>query len=282
MKCEVKNINQCGLELKVEVASDVIDKAYDEYYKEIVKKAKVPGFRPGKAPRHILEMHFKDAAHDEVMQKLVPKAYYDCLETHQINPVGYPLFDDINFTKEKLTFKATCEVKPKLKLKKYKGILAKREKILVEEEEIDNSVGQVLDRAAKFVPIEDRGVELGDYAICDITSIMDNRPPETRENEWVEIKPNDVLSGFAEQTVGMKTGEEKDIEIKLTESFPDESMRGKMAKFKVKVKEIKEKKVPALTDEYLKELGDYKDVASFREAIKKDIEARKKNNEEQR
>lgn len=276
MKCDIKDVNQCTKVLSVEVPSVMINESYDQYYNEISHSAKVPGFRQGKAPKNVLMMHYKKQAEEEVMKRLVSVSFQRAIEEKNIRPMGYPSFDEIDFSKEILRYKATVEVKPKVVPKKYKGLRGQREKINVDTKEVDEVINRIRDGYAKFVPIEDRGIELGDYAVCDIESTIEGETTEKKENEWVEIQENDMIKGFALQVLGLRSGDEKDIEVTLSDKLPNEKIRGKKALFKVRVKEIKKKELPELDKEFLKNVGDYPSSEDFREAIKKDIEARKK------
>jgi trigger factor len=276
MKCEVKDVNQCCKLLIIDVPQQTINDAYNLFYKQIAPKAKIPGFRPGKAPHEMVSRYYKNEAKEEVLKRLVSDSYHQALIEKKINPLGYPQFEEINFQDDVLIFRARVEIKPEIKIKKYKGITAKRESLVVEESEIDDVITRIRDGHAKFTPVEDRGVELGDFAVCDITNSIEGEASETKKNEWVEIQENDMIKGFATQTVGMKPGESKDIEVVISENFPNEKVRGKKALFNVCLKEIKKKQLPELDGEFLKQLGDYESLELLRAAIKKDIEVRKK------
>ncbi|MBU1864403.1 MAG: trigger factor [Candidatus Omnitrophica bacterium] len=280
MKCDIKNINQCTKVLDVTVPPIVVKETFDRVYDEIRPTAKVPGFRPGKAPRNILQMHYKNEAREEVLKRAVSSSFGEALKTNNIDPIGYPVFEDVKLEDDNLSYKAKIEIKPDIKLKKYKGVSAKRNTVEVTNEEMDQAIERIRENAATFNPVEDRGIKLGDYAVCDITSHIEGKPSETKKNEWCEIKENDLLSGFATQTVGMKRGEEKEITVTLSDKFPGADMQGKQIKFLVKVNEIKEKKLADLNEEFLKAAGDYKSVDEFKESIRKDIEVQKKQQEE--
>ncbi len=280
MKSEVKDINQCMKVLTIDVTPHIVKESFDQFYNEISKTAKVPGFRAGKVPRNVLTMHYSNQAREEVLKRLVSSSYHQAVQKHNINPVGYPVFEDIDFSNDKLSYKAKIETKPVIKLKKYKNISAKREKFEVSDSEVQNVVDNILEGYAKYIPIEDRGLEIGNYAVCDIESIIEGEKPELKKDEWVEIRENDLIKGFAEQTIGMKPGDEKEINVKISEKFPNPKVQGKKAVFKVKIKDIKEKRMPELTPELLKEIGDYSSVDDLKQAIRKDLEERKKNDNE--
>lgn len=280
MKCEVKDINQCSKMLTIDVPSEKIQDAYTVFYKQIAPRAKVPGFRPGKAPHNVVAMHYRNEAKEEVLKKLVGAAYHDAIETHKINPIGYPEFENIDFSDVKLSFQARVEIKPAIKVKKYKGLSVKAEPFTVEDKEVDDVIERIRDGYAKYVPIEDRGIELGDFAVCDMISTIEGEEPQSKTDEWVEVKEDDMIKGFAKQTVGMRSGQTKEIIVTLSEAFPNEQLRGKKAVFNVTVKEIKKKELPALDDEFLKLVGDYASIDLLREAIKKDITARKKSDQD--
>ena len=276
MKCDVKQINQCTKLVSIEVSGDKILQAFDTAYKKIANEAKVPGFRQGKAPRKMLEQKYADVAREEVIKKVVTDSFYEAANEHKFNMFNYPEFEDVNFDGTTVKFKAKVEERPEITVKKYKGISAKEEKIKIEEKEIDDVIDRIRDGQAKFVPVEDRGIEIGDFAVCDIESKIEGLEAEKKENEWCEIRENDMMADFAQQTVGMRPGDEKEINVTLAKDFPNKEIAGKKANFVVNVKEIKKKELPELDEAFLKNLGEYKTVTELRESIKKDIEARKK------
>lgn len=279
MKCEVKELNKCTKELSIEVSQDKINEAYESVYTEIAKTATLPGFRKGKAPKQLIRAQYKDRAKEEVLKRLVSDNLYKAVDENKINMFGYPDFSDVDFTDEKLSFTAKVEERPEIEVKEkdYKGLSAKREKIEVKAKEIDEVIGRILDGYAKYKPVEDRGIELGDFAVCDIESSIEGMDPEKKENEWCEIKEDPMMKDFAKQTVGMKPGDQKDIEVTMSKDFPNKEIAGKKAVFNVSVKEIKIKELPELDEEFLKTLGEYKSEDEFKDAVKKDIEARKKS-----
>jgi trigger factor len=276
MKCEVKDINTCSKILTIDVPVEQIQDAYTLFYKQIAPRAKVPGFRPGKAPHTVVAMHYRNEAKEEVLKKLVSNAYHDAIEKHAIDPIGYPEFENVDFTDAKLSFQARVETKPVIKVKKYKGLSVKEKAYTVEDKEVDEVIERIRDGYATFVPIEDRGIELGDFAVCDMTSTIEGEEPQTKKDEWVEVKEDEMIKGFATQTIGMRPQETKEITVTLSDAFPTEALRGKKIVFNVTVNEIKKKELPALDDDFLKRTGDYASIDALREAIKKDIDARKK------
>lgn len=275
MKCEVKDVSQCCKVLSIDVPQQTINDAYEAYYKQIVPQAKIPGFRPGKAPHTVVAQHYKKQAKEEVLKRVVTDSFHAALDDKALNPLGYPEFDDINFTDTELSFKARIEIKPEVKLKKYKGISVKKDTFKIEEKDVDEVIDRIREGYAKYVPVEDRGVELGDFAVCDITNSLDGEEAESKKDEWVEVRENEMIPGFATKTVGMQTGETRDIEVVLPDTFPNEQMRGKSATFRVVLKEIKKKQLPDIDEDFLKQVGDYANADDFRTAVKKDIEQRK-------
>jgi len=275
MKSTVKTVNQCARELKVIVPSEEMVKAYDAFYKKVMGTASVPGFRKGKVPRHVLESHYAEQAKHDVVERVINDTYQEALSQNEINPISYPKVEDVSFEGGALSYKATCEVRPEIKLKKYTGFSAKRDTISVADEEITSTVDQIREQAAKFVPVEDRDLEVGDFAICDITSSFDGKPEETRKDEWVEIKDNDMFPDFATQMAGMKVDEERDIGIVLPKTFPNKELQGKEASFHVKLKEVKIKNLPELDKNFLQQMGGYESVDAMKEAIRLDIEKKK-------
>ena len=280
MKSKAKHNNDCECFFEVEIPVEEVNQALEEVYREIKKHAKIPGFRPGAAPQDLLEKYHGEHANDEALKRLIPSGYRQALLDQKIDAVGLPEISDVVFEKNKnLSFKAKVEIRPAIKLKKYKGIKVKKEKISVSDQEIDDTVKRLQEIHARFEPIkEKRPVKQGDHAICDIEAFIDGKPiSKKHENMWVEANKDASMLGMGEKLVGLNMGEVKEIDVELPDTYPDKKFAGKKALFKVHIKEIKEKIVPVLDNEFAKDLGK-ETLETVKEEVKEQLLEKKEAN----
>ena len=257
MKVKVKESAKCQKTLEIEVPKEVIQQEFVQCYKEIRKTAQIPGFRKGKAPQEVLEKHFSDKAKDKVLTNVLNDAYHEAIKKENIQPVSMPDISDVNFKNDdKLTFKAKIDIRPKVALKDYKGIKVKKEKINIKEADVDKVIGYLQDRYAQFDAVEEkRGVKIGDYIICDYSYEVEGKQIDKKDHAWIWVDKDMFLPGLSNKIEGIKAGENKKFDIKLPEKFHLAELAKKNAKFDITVKEIKDKKLPELNDEFVKKIG---------------------------
>lgn len=269
MKTRIKN-NKVGTKiLQIEIPPDLVEKVAEEVYQEIKRFAKIPGFRVGSAPQDLLEKHYSKDAKAEILKKLIPQGYKTAIETHKVVPIGLPSIFNISFEKGKpLTFEAEVDIRPNIKLRNYKGIKVKKKRISLSQQELDDAFSRLRDVYAKYSDVA-RPVRKGDYAVCDVEAFVEGKPITKKNNNmWVLADKEASLLGMGEELVGLTKGQAREIETKLPESYPDKKYAGKLAKFKVLVNEVKEKRLPALDDAFARDLK-----ADNLEALKKEIES---------
>ena len=280
MKVKTKYNNTCECFLEVCISAGIVNRTLEEVYKEIKKYAKISGFRQGNVPQDILEKHHGARAQEEMLKKIIPSAYRDAVNEQKIAPVGLPEISDVKFTKDNdLFFKAKVELRPSIKLKKYKGIKVKQSKIAVTDSEIEDSLKRLQEMHAQFQPIQDRkSVQKSDYAICDVEAFIEGKPiTKKHENMWIEANKDASLLGIGEKLIGANLGDTKEIELKLPENYPDKKYAGKDALFKVSIKELKEKKISEIDDEFAKDLRS-ESLNVLKEDVKKQLLAKKEAN----
>lgn len=278
MKVTVSEINPCKKVLKIHIPNDVVEKELDAVYKEIAKVAEVPGYRKGKAPRNIIEQRHSKEAKDEVLNRLIPQTYTQAIRDNNISPVAHPEVSQVKFTDgEPLYYEASVDVKPVVKLKKYKGLSVNKRKLKIDNSELENALNTVRERFAEYKTIDGRAAKEGDFVIADYEFTVDGKT-EKRDGAWFSLgdNPNEIKEITA-KLKGAQPNDEIEVKAKLPENYPKKELASKEADFKLKVKEIKEKSLPALDDEFVKGLGDYKTVADFKEALKTDTQARKES-----
>ncbi|SER91434.1 trigger factor [Salipaludibacillus aurantiacus] len=258
--------------LTVEVNSERVDSALDEAFKKVVKKVNVPGFRKGRVPRPIFEQRFGvEALYQDALDILLPQAYSEAVEESGIEPVDRPDIDIDEMEKGKpLVFTATVTVKPEVNLGEYKGLEVEDQSIEVTDEEVDEELTKMQEKHADLVAVEDGQVEKGDTVVFDFEGFVDGEPFEggKAENYSLEIGSGQFIPGFEDQLVGVKSGEEAEVNVEFPEDYHSAELAGKPAKFEVKVHDIKRKDLPELDDEFAKDVNE--ELESF-EDLKKDV-----------
>lgn len=267
-------------EVPVKIEGEQWTKALDKTFAKKQKTAKVDGFRTGKVPRDIYEKHYgKESLFLEAADLLLQEAYLKAMEDSKLVPVVQPSVDLKGIDEKGVEFVFTIVTKPEVNIKKYKGLNIKPEKVEVTDEEINHELGHLLERYTELVNKEDGVVESGDVAVIDFEGFKDGVAFEggKGENYSLEIGSNTFIPGFEEQIIGMKPGEEKDLDITFPEDYGVKDLAGAKVVFKVKVNEIKTKENRELDEEFFEDLGmeGVNSEETLKEEIKKSIEAQK-------
>ena len=260
-------------EVTVKIEGTEWQKALDKAFKEKVKTVSVDGFRKGKVPRDIFEKKFgKESLYQNAIDFVIEDAYKKALDESGLVPVVQPKLDVKDVNDEGIEFVFKIITKPEMKIKKYKGLGVKPEEVKVTKEEIEHEIGHLLERFTETRVKEDGAVENGNIAIIDFEGFKDEVPFEggKAENCELEIGSNTFIPGFEEQLVGMKNGEEKDINLEFPKDYPVEELKGAPVVFKVKVNEIKEKVQREFDKELFEDLAI--DGVDSKESLDKHIE----------
>ena len=280
-KKEVKKDTKKNVhEVVIKIDGEAWTKALDQAFKKKQKTAKVDGFRKGKVPREIYEKHFgKESLFIDAADSVLQDAYTKAMEESKLVPVVQPAVDLKSLNEEGVEFTFKIVTKPEVKVKKYKGLNIKPEKVEVTDDEIDHELEHLLERYSELVTKEDGTVEGGNTAVIDFEGFKDGVAFDggKGENYSLEIGSHTFIPGFEEQVIGMKTGEEKEIEVTFPEDYGSKSLAGAKATFKVVVHEIKEKKQRELDEDFFEDLGmeGVNSEESLKEEIKKSISAQK-------
>lgn len=266
--------------LSVTVPAEKVDKAIDQAFKKVVKQINVPGFRKGKVPRQIFEQRFGvEALYQDAVDILLPEAYGEAIDETGIKPVDQPEINVTSIEKgEDMTFEANVVVEPEVELGDYKGLEIEKQDTELTEEEVQESIDHQLGHLAEMVVKEDGAVENGDTVNIDFDGYVDGEQFEGGQAEGydLEIGSGSFIPGFEEQLVGVKTGEEKDVNVTFPEEYHAEELAGKEATFKTKVNEIKYKDVPELNDEIANELdAEANSVDEYKENLRKRLAEQK-------
>ena len=283
MKSVIENLSPVKKKILIEVPQDDMAKEMNKALADYGKKVKIPGFRPGKAPRALVERHYGDQLQGEVMNKLITSSYFSAVREHNINPVVMPEFSDISFTKgETLSFTATVEVRPAIELATYDSIEVKEADVTPTEEEIDQTIQRLREMYAQLEVVEGRPVEKKDTVVVDFEGFREGQPIEGAKasDHMIPLGSGTLIPGFEDQLVGMNQGETREIQVTFPEDYTNEEIAGKEATFTVTLKEIKKQVLPELNDDFAKDLGEHQSFDELRTRIKEDLEARKRSEQE--
>jgi len=273
VKKNVKHIEDCKKAFEIQIASDEVVKRIEDCYTRVKKVANIPGFRAGKAPRDLLEKHYGERVTKEVVEDLIADSYQTALEESGFTPLGMPSITDVKLDdKKSLSYKAEFDIRPSLSLKGYKGIKITKKKAEIKDEDIEKSIKTLQDSNAKFKDANERAVKIGDYCVCDSEVFVDDKSiVKKRESIWMPIEEKSYIPGLSAQLTGARAGDEKNVNVTLPEDFNSKEYAGRPATFKIKVKEIKERTVPQIDDEFAKDLG-YNDLVGLKESVRKILE----------
>ena len=279
-KEEKKDTKKNVHEVVIKIDGEAWTNALDQAFKKKQKTAKVDGFRKGKVPRDIYEKHFgKESLFIDAADSVLQDAYTKAMEESKLVPVVQPAVDLKSLNEDGVEFTFKIVTKPEVKVKKYKGLNIQPESVEVTEEEVEHELGHLLERYTELVTKEDGAVEEGNVAVIDFEGFKDGVAFDggKGENYSLEIGSHTFIPGFEEQVIGMKTGEEKDIEVTFPEDYGAKDLAGAKAIFKVKVNEIKEKHNRDLDEDFFEDLGmeGVNSEETLKEEIKKSISAQK-------
>ncbi|HPX61851.1 MAG TPA: trigger factor [Deltaproteobacteria bacterium] len=268
MQVQVETINSVTKKLNIEVPVEQVNSEIEKSYAAIQKRAKLQGFRPGKAPMSLVRRTYSDAMRDDVMRRLYEKTLFKALDENKIEPLDPPSIEsDMLAEGEPFKYSATVEVMPEVKVKGYKGLELTKEKYVPSPESVEGEIVRMRENMAQLVPVEEgAAVENGHVVILDYTFSVDGFPEETQNADEAEVQvgANLLMPGFEEQLVGMKVGEERAIRITLPEGYRNPEAAGKEGVFQVTLKEIKRKELPELDDEFAQQFGEYENMEQLR------------------
>lgn len=271
--------------LKITAPAAEVNAGYKKAVQRIADQANIPGFRKGKAPRAIIEMHYgKEAVKQEAFEIVANKAYSEALDQEKLIPVSDPKVEESTFEEGKdmeLTIKVT--LKPEPELGEYKGLHVEKKEVEVTDEQVDAQIKDMMGRDAKMVVAEEGAViEKGDFAIIDFAGTVDGEPFSGGEGKGypLEVGSNSFIPGFEDQLVGLSKGDSTDVEVTFPEDYFVKDLAGKEAIFKVNIQDVKRKELPELNDEYVASKTDFKTVeelrANYKERMQKAAEANAK------
>jgi trigger factor len=289
MKVHVEKKPESVSTLKIELPPDEVSKEWDAIANSFARFAKIPGYRPGKAPRAVVDKRFRKEIQDEVTKKLVSKSYREAIEQKKLRVASLTNLDEVHFGEDKsMRFQATVVTAPDFKLPNYKNIPVELPDTKVTEAEVDATLERLRDQTADFVDVPDRAAQMEDFIVIDFEGSMDGKPisevaPNASKNLyggkkfWMRLAADNFLPKFCEQIVGQKKDETRTVIVDLPADFAVKELAGKQASYSVTLREIKEKVLPPVDDAFAAKLLPGKSLADLRHTIEHDLEHEKEH-----
>jgi trigger factor len=276
MKATIEELSPVKIRIHVELPPEEVDRKVNDLFKELGRKAKVPGFRTGKIPRKILETRFGKEVADDATQALINETFYKALEEHQVFPLGYPLLEKEPLKQgQSFTYTAQVEVKPRITLGEYRGLAVEKEKLSVSGQDVEDQLDQIRKAHGKIVALEgERPVQKEDYVLIDYEGFENGEPVEgvKEQSFMLRVGSNEFHPVFEEKLVGLAKNEESQFRVQFDENHYHAKLAGRTVDFKVKVVDIKSLSLPNLDDAFARDLGaEIKGLDDLREKLKETI-----------
>lgn len=273
---KIEDVSSVKKKLSFEVLWADVKDELDSIYRTVGRKAKIKGFRPGKVPRNVLEMHYKEQVEEDAISNLIAKHYAEVVEKNNILAVGQPAIDQKGITTgENFLFTATVETRPVIDLKSYTELKLEKEKLGITKADIEERLNQIRQMYSTLKDIEeDRALANDDFAVIDFEGKLDGeaRKELASEDYTLQIGSQSFVPGFEEQLVGLKKGESRDITVTFPEDYGAKDIAGKEVLFSVTLKNIREKLLPELDEEFVKNFEKIESLEDLKKDVKKSLE----------
>ena len=271
-------VEGCRHSVDISVPVETVEGETERVVSSFQQKAKLPGFRPGKAPAGLVRKQFEGDIRQQVLENLVPKFLEKELEKQDLRIVGTPDISDVHFHRgEPLRFKAEFEVFPQIELKEYQNLEVPYKDPQVTDEDVAKRLEEIRDQKADYSNVEPRPIADGDHAVISIESLTGAESPVKQDEMMLHVGAEDTLPAFTENLRGMSPGEEKDFDVAYPEDYGQSKLAGKTIRFHVVVKGLRKKELPEVNDEFAQDLGDFRTVDELRDALRKSMLAQRQN-----
>ncbi|MCU1273810.1 MAG: trigger factor [Bryobacterales bacterium] len=276
-------VEGCRHSLEISVPVETVETETERVVSSFQHQAKLPGFRPGKAPAGLIRKQFEGDIRQRVLENLVPKFLEKELEKAELRIVGTPDVSDVHFHRgEPLRFKAEFEVFPQIELQEYQNLAVPYRDPQITDEDVAKRLEDVREQKADYSNVDPRPIEDGDYAVLAIESLSGAEGQPVKQDEMMlHVGAEDTLPAFTENLRGMSPGEEKDFDVTYPEDYGQPKLAGRTIRFHVMVKGIRKKELPELNDEFAQDLGDFRTVDELREALRKSLYAQREHEAQQ-
>jgi trigger factor len=274
MKTEFVDVTDTKKNLVVEIPSAVVDAEIERVARDYSRAARIPGFRPGKVPQKLVRQRFRDQILNDVAHDLIPRAVDEALRERGIEPVDTPDIRDVLVEEgQPLKFTASFDTVPPIDPGDYATIRLARPPVTVPDADVDQALERLRDRAARYEPVEGRGIENGDTVVLDLDRRSEsNGETDHHENVSVDIGAQANPPGFDEELIGLDAGAEKGFTIRYRDDYAIRELAGTTVTYEVRVKEVKRRVVPALDDEFAKDMGDFETLDALRDRVRADLQ----------
>ncbi len=271
-------VEGCRHSVDISVPVETVEGETERVVSSFQQKAKLPGFRPGKAPAGLVRKQFEGDIRQQVLENLVPKFLEKELERQDLRIVGTPDISDVHFHRgEPLRFKAEFEVFPQIELKEYQNLEVPYKDPQVTDEDVAKRIEEIRDQKADYSNVDPRPIADGDHAVISIESLTGAESPVKQDEMMLHVGAEDTLPAFTENLRGMSPGEEKDFDVAYPENYGQSKLAGKTIRFHVVVKGLRKKELPEVNDEFAQDLGDFRTVDELRDALRKSMLAQRQN-----
>jgi trigger factor len=267
----VATATDCKRTVEVEIPVEEVERARERVTSSIRQRVRLPGFRPGKAPLSMIQARFEGDIRNEVLELLLPQAFRDRVKQDDLTVVGTPDISDLKFEAgQPIRFKADFEVAPEVELGEYRGLPVKYEEPVVTDEEVGQRLESMRENKAEYVNLDPRPIEDKDFVLVQLRSLSGLAEPISQDVQ-IEVGGGETLPAFNEALLGANPGEAREVDVTYPEDYGQERLAGKTVRFELTPKFVRKKELPALDDEFARDLGDYQSFTDLREAVKKSI-----------
>jgi len=265
-------IEGCRHELDISISAEEVEAEIARVLSGLQKRARLPGFRPGKAPATLIRRQFQEDIRQQVLESLIPKHLNERFRQESLNVVGVPDIRDVHFKNgEPLRFRVEFEVVPDFELEDYKNLTVAYADPEVSEEDVARRLEEIREQKADYANVEPRPIAQGDHAAVSLHSLSGAEPPIRHDETMLHVGGPDTLPAFTENLTGLSPGEEREFEVSYPEGHFPERLAGQTVRFRARVKGIRRRELPELNDEFAQDVGDYRTVEELREAVRKSL-----------
>ncbi|MBU1076986.1 MAG: trigger factor [Spirochaetes bacterium] len=272
MKVDAKIINEekASVVLEIEVDKESISEEYNSILQKYQKQASIPGFRKGKAPEAMVKKRFKNNIDEDVLSDIIPKAYTEALEITKVAPYTVPEIKVESFNEKELKFKADVQLRPEVELGTYKGLSFHQDEYKISDKDIDNELHKLQERFADFVNKDDKKIADEDNVVLQVEAYNENNEiikELSNENHKLEVNKKNLYDEFYRNIIGLKVNDDNEFSKEYPRDFNNKMLAGKKILYKIKIKEVQEKKLPGIDDKFAKDVGDYKSLDELKKVI---------------
>jgi trigger factor len=272
VKIKIEDVKGSQKLISIEVEQQRVDAALDKVYSGISKNARIPGYRPGKAPLDLLKAHYDKEASEEAISSLIWDCYREAVIEKDIKAVGYPVISDVNFSKgSPLRFSVKVDINPEFRLKQYKGIKVEEKSFDVTDDDIEKAIKQLQESMAEYKNIDPRPIKMGDYAVCFYECFENGKLIDKKDKLWLYINDKLQPKELLDVLLGAEIGSLKEALVNYPDNYEYKELAGKQKLYKVTPKQIKEKILPAVNHDLAKAAGNFADLEALKKALRENI-----------